>query len=76
MFFNGLQENFIYLGFVLFGRFEKEFLLWEKRLFFLYNRYLEEVERFFKFGFVIQMRVYFEVYFKKKGIKFLSFVEV
>ncbi|PHT75855.1 hypothetical protein T459_19377 [Capsicum annuum] len=55
-------------GSISFGRFENEALCWERRSSFTHNRYLEEVEKYFKPGSVTEKKVYFEELFRKRAL--------
>ncbi|KAK4779632.1 hypothetical protein SAY87_015738 [Trapa incisa] len=52
---------------VSFGRFMSESLAWEKWSAFSHNRYLEEVEKLAKIGFVAQKKAYFEDHYRRRA---------
>ncbi|PHT97297.1 hypothetical protein BC332_33774 [Capsicum chinense] len=55
-------------GSISFGRFENEALCWERRSSFTHNRYLEEVEKYFKPGSVTEKKAYFEEIFRRRAL--------
>ncbi|KAM3203846.1 hypothetical protein P3L10_031472 [Capsicum annuum] len=55
-------------GSISFGRFENEALCWERRSSFTHNRYLEEVEKYFKPGSVTEKKAYFEELFRRRAL--------
>ena len=58
-----------------FGKFEVEFLSWERKSSFSHNRYLEEVEKCLSPGSVIEKKAYFEAHFKKTALRNLIAIE-
>ncbi|XP_039034535.1 protein WVD2-like 7 [Hibiscus syriacus] len=52
---------------ISFGRFMSKSLAWEKWSTFSHNRYLEEVEKFWKPGSVAQKRAFFEAHYKRRA---------
>ncbi|PHT29268.1 hypothetical protein CQW23_31140 [Capsicum baccatum] len=55
-------------GSISFGRFENEALCWERRSYFIHNRYLEEVEKYFKPGSITEKKEYFEELFRRRAL--------
>ncbi|PHT61114.1 hypothetical protein T459_35037 [Capsicum annuum] len=55
-------------GSISFSRFENDALCWERRSSFTHNRYLEEVEKYFKPGSVTEKKTYFEELFRRRAL--------
>ncbi|KAM3379818.1 hypothetical protein P3S68_012232 [Capsicum galapagoense] len=55
-------------GSISFSRFENNALCWERRSSFTHNRYLEEVEKYFKPGSVTEKKTYFEELFRRRAL--------
>ncbi|PHT26572.1 hypothetical protein CQW23_33816 [Capsicum baccatum] len=55
-------------GSISFGRFENEALCWERRSSFTHNKYLEEVEKYYKTGSVTKKKAYFEKLFRRRAL--------
>ncbi|PHT61087.1 hypothetical protein T459_35060 [Capsicum annuum] len=62
------EEDSWQSGSISFGRFENEALCWERRSSFTHNRYLEEVEKYFKPGSVTEKKAYFEEIFRRRAL--------
>ncbi|PHT29137.1 hypothetical protein CQW23_31256 [Capsicum baccatum] len=63
-----LSQNSWQSGSISFGRFENEALCWERRSSFTHNRYLKEVEKYYKTGSVTKKKAYFEELFRRKAL--------